>query len=556
MKPLPIMASLHRLLGRKTVNGATTWFTRGVTSPQRLGTPRPNPGDIIAGISVALVLIPQSLAYAEIAGVPPHVGLFAAALPPLVAAPFMSSPYLQTGPVALTSLLTFGALSGLEEVRSEDYVKAAALLALIVGITRMLLGLLRMGTVAYLMSQPVLQGFTTGAAILIVSSQLPSMFGVSPETDGVLERAWWSIVHPDEWSAVAIALTVVTIVVVLGARKVHNLFPGVLLVVIGATAWSELSDYDGPTIGALPGDFLSLSLDLPFGKFSDLVVPGIIIALVGFAEPASISRTFAAADRIPWSANRELVSSGIANMTSAISGAFPVGGSFSRSSLNRFAGATSNWSGAVTGLVVIAALPLASNLEPLPRAVLGAVVFTAVFRLIQPAPIIRMWRQSAPQAAIATGTFVATLAFSPNVERGVLLGVALAIGFHLYREMRVDHVHELEGDTIVIRPTGVVWFASTPALEDAFRAAVREHPDASEIRIDFANCGRLDYSGASTLSETIDDLTGDGYDVTIVNIPTHAQRSLAVFLGGSHGVPELGELSSSTRYQWIAPWRK
>jgi len=510
----------------------------------------------VAGISVALVLIPQSLAYAEIAGVPPHIGLFAAALPPLIAAPFMSSPYLQTGPVALTSLLTFGALSGLEEVGSGAYVEAAALLALIVGITRLLLGLFRMGTVAYLMSQPVLQGFTAAAAILIVSSQLPSMFGVTPETEGVLERAWWTLSHPGEWSGVALALTITTVVIVLGSRQIHRLFPGVLLMVVGATLWSEATDYDGMTIGELPGGFLSLSLDLPFGKVSDLIVPGIIIALVGFAEPASISRTFAAADRIPWSANRELVSSGIANMVSSISGAFPVGGSFSRSSLNRFAGARSNWSGAITGLVVIAALPLASNLEPLPLAVLGAIVFTAVFRLIEPRPILRMWTQSAPQAAIATGTFLATLAFSPNVERGVILGVALAIGFHLYREMRVDHVYELVDETIIMRLSGVVWFATTPTLEDAFRKAVAEHEGATSIRIDFANCGRLDYSGASTLAELFTDLTIDGYQIEIVNIPSHAQRALAVFLGGKHGVPSLDDIPSRVRYQWVAPWRR
>lgn len=518
--------------------------------------PRLSAGDIVAGISVALVLIPQSLAYAEIAGVPPHIGLFAAALPPLIAAPFMSSPYLQTGPVALTSLLTFGALSGLEEVGSGGYVEAAALLALIVGVTRMLLGLLRMGTVAYLMSQPVLQGFTTAAAILIVSSQLPAMFGVVPEADGVLDEAWWTLAHPGEWSGIALVLTATTIAVVLGTRQVHRLFPGVLLMVVGATVWSDATDYDGMTVGELPGDFLSLSLDLPFGKLSDLILPGVVIALVGFAEPASISRTFAAEDRIPWSANRELVSSGIANITSAISGAFPVGGSFSRSSLNRFAGARSNWSGAVTGLVVIAALPLASGLEPLPRAVLGAIVFTAVFRLIQPVPIIRMWSHSAPQAAIATGTFFASLLFSPNVERGVLFGVAMAIGFHLYREMRVDHVYELDGDTITLRPMGVVWFASTPALEDAFRDAVREHPEATSMIVDFANCGRLDYSGALTVSEVIADLTGDGIDVQIVGIPSHAQRALAVFLGGTHGVPALSELPTSSRYQWVAPWRR
>ena len=306
--------------------------------------PRPTLGDVIAGVSVALVLIPQSLAYAEIAGVPPHIGLFASALPPLLAAPFSSSPYLQTGPVALTSLLTFGALSGLETTGTAEYVELAALLALIVGAARLALGLVRMGAVAYLMSQPVLLGFTSGAAILIVSSQVPSIFGAVPDDDGVLEGAWWVVIRPDEWDATALALSVITVAVVLGARRVHHLLPGVLVMVIAAVIWSEVTDYDGAVVGDLPGGFISLSLDLPFGDAADLLIPGIVIALVGFAEPASISRTFATADRIPWSANRELVSQGVANLASGVSGGFPVGGSFSRSSLNRLAGASTAWS--------------------------------------------------------------------------------------------------------------------------------------------------------------------------------------------------------------------
>lgn len=502
------------------------------------------------------MLIPQSLAYAEIAGVPPHVGLFASALPPLLAAPFASSPYLQTGPVALTSLLTFGALSGLEATGTADYVELAALLALIVGVTRVLLGLLRMGTVAYLMSQPVLQGFTTGAAILIVSSQVPSMFGADPTTEGVLERAWWTLIHPGDWEGTALILTAVTVAVILGARRLHQLFPGVLLVVIGATTWSDAVDYTGSTVGDLPSGFLSLSLDLPYSEWTTLLIPGVIIALVGFAEPASISRTFAVEDRIPWSANKEFVGNGVANLASAVSGGFPVGGSFSRSSLNRLAGAKTIWSGAITGAVVLVALPLASNLEPLPRAVLGAIVFTAVFRLIQPVPIYRMWSQSAPQAAIATSTLAATLLTAPNVERGVVIGVGLSIGFHLYREMRIDHDHEVVGDTIITRPTGVVWFASTPALEDSFRKAVADHPTATRMVIDLTHCGRLDYSGAHTLADVIADLTADGLDVEITNVPRHAKRALSVFLGGRHGIPEMDDLPADTRYQWIAPWRR
>lgn len=518
--------------------------------------PRPTSGDLVAGISVALVLIPQSLAYAEIAGVPPHVGLFAAGLPPLLAAPFTSSPYLQTGPVALTSLLTFGALSGLAATGSPDYVALAALLALIVGVARVVLGLLRMGTIAYLMSQPVVQGFTTGAAVLIIASQLPAVFGVSPTQEDTLPRAWATLTSPGDWDGTAIVLAVMTIVAVRGSRRLHRLFPGVLAVVIIATAWSSLTDYGGATLGHLPDGWVSLGLDLPWGEWTTLLVPGIVIAVVGFAEPAAICRTFAAEDRIPWNADREFVGNGIANLASAVSGGFPVGGSFARSSLSRLAGATTVWTGAISGALVLAVLPLATHLEPLPRAVLGAIVITAVMGLVQPVLIARMWPRSAPQATIATVTFAATLLTSPNVERGILIGVALSIALHLYREMRVDYRYERDGDRVVVRPSGVVWFASTPALEDAFRNALAEHADVAHVVVDLSACGRLDYTGASAIANEVAELTSSGYTVEFVNIPTHAYRALAAFVGGDHGVPLLDDLPAATRYQWVAPWRR
>lgn len=509
-------------------------------------------GDLIAGISVALMLIPQSLAYAEIAGVPPHVGLFAAALPPLIAAPFVSSPYLQTGPVALTSLLTFGALSGLEATGTTDYVELAALLALVVGATRLVLGLVRLGAVAYVMSEPVLVGFTSGAAILIVSSQVPSIFGAVPTTEGVLERAWWVVSRPGEWHTTAVVLSAITVIVVLGSRRIHQLIPGVLMMVVGAVIWSELTDYDGSTVGDLPSGFVSLSLDLPFGDIGSLIIPGIVIALVGFAEPASIARTFATEDRIPWSADREFVGQGIANLASGVSGGFPVGGSFSRSSLNRLAGARSPWSGAITGAFVLLTLPLAPALEALPEAVLGAIVLSAVYQLFKPQEMLRIFRQSPVQGVVTVGTFAATLISSPNVERGVIAGVALAITAHLYRELRVDHSHALEGDTLVLRPAGVIWFVTTPQLEQRFIAARAEHPEVTKLRIDFTNVGRFDYSGGATLATLVDDAVNAGVDVEIVNIPPHAGRALAAHLGGRHGVPTLDELPRGQRNQRYA----
>ena len=177
--------------------------------------------DVIAGVSVALLLIPQSMAYAELAGLPPHVGLYAGALPPVAAALVASSPYLQTGPVALTALLTLGALMPLAELRSAEYVALAILLALVVGVTRVLVGVFRAGGVAYLMSQPVLMGFTSGAAVLILSSQLPGALGVTGGPDaGVLRRAAWAVDFGYTWRTTMTSLRTAILLLETGSRWV------------------------------------------------------------------------------------------------------------------------------------------------------------------------------------------------------------------------------------------------------------------------------------------------------------------------------------------------
>lgn len=284
----------------------------------------------MAGVSVALVLIPQSLAYAEIAGLPPYVGLFAAALPPIAAAVFASSPYLQTGPVAMTSLLTFGALSQIPGVEPEsaEYLKLAALLALLVGVFRVALGAVRGGFVAYLMSQPVVIGFTSAAAILISGSQLPKALGVTSSGGSLLAEAFRALTTPSLWNLTAIGLSALTFLLVVGGRKLHPLFPGVLVAVVIGIAFATVSSYAGPIVGSVPAGMPPFSLSLPWGSTLILVVPAIVIALVGFAEPAAIARTFATQDRQVWNPDREFISQGIANLASGLSGGFPVGGSF------------------------------------------------------------------------------------------------------------------------------------------------------------------------------------------------------------------------------------
>ena len=490
-------------------------------SPGRLRAALP---DLIAGTSVALVLIPQSLAYAELAGMPPERGLYAATIPLLVAAPLASSPYLQTGPVAITSLLTFGALSTLAQPGSDEYVALGLLLALVVGAVRVAVGLLRAGVIAYLMSQPMLLGFVPAAAVLIVASQLPSALGVEPPAGGVLEQFVWTLAHPGAWRLTAIALAAGTLALMLGGRRLHPLFPGVLVAVAIAAAVSPLLGYRGEVVGDITVGLPPLSLDLPFAALGTLLIPGAVIALVGFAEPASIARAFAAEDRKTWDADREFVSQGAANVAAGLTGAFPVGGSFSRSSLNRLAGARTRWSGAVTGVVVLAFLPVAGLLGPLPVAVLGALVIGAALSLIELGPIFRLWPHSRPQFAVAAGTFALCLALAPRLDRAVLIGFALALVIHLVRELRIDLREWTDGDTLHLRPSGVLWFGAAQDLEDRFLRRLAQHPEARRLVIHLDGLGRIDVTGALALHTVLERARSSGLEADVEGVQPRDRR--------------------------------
>jgi len=391
-------------------------------------------GDVLAGVSVATVLIPQSLAYAQLAGLPPRLGLVASALPPIIAAPFASSRYLQIGPSALTSLLALGALAPLASERSPQFVWLAAVLAILVGLARMLIGALRLGRITYLMTAPVLMGFTSGAAILIMASQLPKVFGLDSVGDrGIFAGLWWTLATPGAWRLTALVLSVLTVVLMLGGRRLYTLFPGALLSVLGGTALASFGLYDGPVVGKIAGVFPHLPAVGDWGPVPLLIAPAAIIAVVGFAEVSSISRSFAEEDGTVWNPNQEFLSQGAANVVAGLSGGFPIGGSFSRSALNRLAGAQTRWSGGITGLTVLAFLPFAWLLDSLPWAVLGAAVVAGVVSLIRPRRLLALWYRDRVDAAVAWGTLAATLLLAPRVERAVVIGIVFAALAWLYR---------------------------------------------------------------------------------------------------------------------------
>jgi SulP family sulfate permease len=518
-RPVPVTPDRGGLTGTARARQRPAW--RGTAA-----------WDIIAGLSVALVLVPQSLAYAQLAGLPPEQGLYAAALAPIAGALLGSSPYLQTGPTAGTALLVLGTLSGLAPIGGAEYVALAALLAVLVGAWRVLLGLLKGGPLAYLMSQPVMIGFTAAAGLLIVSSQLPAVLGMSPGTGSPLTAAWQALVQPGAWQLGAIAFALLAAVVMVVARRISPLVPGVLLAVAGTITVSALAGYPGPIVGRLPAGLPALTLDLPWSQAPTLLLGSLVIALVGFAEPSAIARRYAAADHQRWQPNREMVSQGLANLAAGFGGGFPVGGSFSRTALNRLAGGRTRLSGLVTGLAALAFLPMTGVLAELPTAVLGAIVIVAVAPLLTVGPVRRFWAFSRPQGLVAAATFVITLALAPRIDRAVLIGIGLAVTVHLWRELHVQVPSWTEHQALHLRPRGVLFFASAPPIEKTFGDLLAAHPDTERLVLHCDGLGRIDLTGALALRTVLEEAQLAGVTVDLVDVPPHARRILSRVLPG------------------------
>lgn len=493
----------------------------------RYPLPRIPLSDVIAGVSMAFVLIPQSLAYATLAGLPAYIGLYAAALPPLAAAFFASSPWLQTGPTAVTSILVAGALATLATPASAEYVLLAALLALVVGIFRVAIGLARAGKIVHLMSEPVLRGFTSGAALLILISQVPVVLGLPPApSGGAPTTVLWVLGQTGVWNLESAAVALTTIAIVYGATRIHPVVPGVLIATIGAILYTELASYNGPVVGDLPSVLPTFSLNLPWTRIPSLVLPGVVIALVGFSEAASIARTYAARERQRWEPDRDFISQGVANLAAGMGGAFPVGGSFSRSGLAHILGARTRWAGAITGLTALAFMPFAGLLSSLPTSVLGGMIIIAVVRLVAIGSILELWPLSRPQFVVASSTFLLTLLLAPRIDEAVVLGIGLAVAVHLWREFRVKTVSWTEDDALHVRPEGVLWFGSAQMLEAQVLALLADHPATRKLVLHMERLGRVDLTASMVLAQIVRDARAGGLATEIVAIHPITARAL------------------------------
>ena len=474
------------------------------------------------------MLIPGSMAYAELAGLPAHHGLYAAATAPIVAALWASSPYLQTGPVAMTSLLTLGALLPLADPGTPEFVSLAALLALVCGLVRVVVGITKSGWVSYLMSRAVMTGFTSAAAILIVCARLPSAFGIDvSEVDvGVVRGAVFTLSDPGSWEFTALILTTTSVIVILIGRAIHTLVPGVLIAALGGLLFSIVFGYKGSVVGQIPMGLPTASIDFPWSSLPALVLPGAVIAVVGFADSAAIARVFANEDRQRWNPSREFLSQGLANVTAGVMGGLPVGGSFARSSVNRISGATSRWSGLIAGLIVLGFLPFAEVLAPLPQAVLSAIVISAIWPLFRLKELLGLWAISGPQAVVGWGTFGLTLTLAPRIEQAVVLGVVMATAAHMWRELSPGVETRIEGKELHFQPKGVLWFGSAPALEDSLLSSLAQEPDVERVVVHCAGLGRIDLTAAQGIARIAEQAKVAGLTMEIRGAPEHAYRVL------------------------------
>lgn len=479
--------------------------------------------DLLAGLSVALVAIPQALAYAELAGMPAYTGLYALAFAAIAASFFASSPYLQTGPVAMTSLLSFGVLSTIALSGSPEYMALAGLLALMIGAIRVLLGIFKLGRVAYLMSQPVLMGFSSAAALLILASQIPTALGVTAPGSSLLAKAWYSLLHPNLWNLSSLGLFCISVAILFGAKRLHPLFPGVLVAVIVGISYGYLTGHTAESIGVIPTGLPSLNLALPFSQIPQLLLGATVIAFVGFAEASSIARTYATQDRSRWSADKEFISQGAANLAAGLFAGFPVGGSFSRSSVSRLAGAKTRWSGLATGLLVLAFLPFTFLLAGLPKTVLAAIVMVAVLKLIQLKELLKLRHYSKVQAAIAWISFGLSLVLSPRIDIALLIGISLAIGHHLRREQQVLLDIWEYADILHIKPTGVLWFGSSAYVEEQVNEALTRHSSVKKLEFHLGGLGRIDLSAALMLKRLMQDAKKAGLEVSLSSVPAVAK---------------------------------
>lgn len=511
-------------------------------------------GDLVAGLVAAMLLVPQGLAYAALAGLPPQLGLYASILPLLAYAALGSSMVLAVGPVAVISLMTASALTPIATPGSPEYIAAAGLLALLSGLMLLAFGLLRLGALARYLSHPVISGFVSGAAIVILIGQLRPLLGIRAEGELPWQIALDLVGRITEihWPTAASGLTALALLLLarfrlpgllarLGlqqrpAATLARLAP--MVVVLGAAllvpvlGWERQLAVVGEIPAGLP-DFVVPGFDLPLA--AQLLLPALLISIIGFMESASIAQSYASRRRQPLDHNAELRGLGAANLASAVSGAFPVTGGFARTVVNAEAGARTPLAGVLTaGLIALVVSFAADLFRALPHSVLAAVIIAAVASLIDVATLRRVWAYDRLEGTTLVGTALAVLAF--GVEIGIACGILLSLAALVWRASHPHmavigrvagtehfrnverHAVETDAARLLVRIDENLFFGNADAVRARIATELRRRPGTRDLILVMSSVSRIDATALEMLEELDHALVEQGIRLHLAEV--------------------------------------
>ena len=494
--------------------------------------------DLLAAVIVTMMLIPQSLAYALLAGLPPEAGLYASIVPIVLYALLGTSTSLAVGPVAVVSLMTAVAIGNVAESGTADYASAALTLAFLSGVMLMLMGFLKLGFIANFLSHSVISGFITAAGLLIAVSQLKHLFGVDASGNNLLEMGSSLVAHITEINTITLMLGVVAVAFLFWVRSglkpvllsmgcnprladvITKIGPVLAVVATTSVVWFfGLAGKGVNVVGSVPQSLPPLSLpNFSMDLLHELLVPALLISIIGFVESISVAQTLAAKRGERIVPNQELLGLGAANIGAAFTGGYPVTGGFARSVVNFDAGAETPAAGAYTAvLLAVAAIALTPLVYFLPQATLAATIIVAVLSLVDFKILSRAWDYSKADFAAIMITIVLTLGI--GVEAGVTAGVTTSILLFLYRTSRPNLVevglvpdtqhfrnvqrHEVRTDPSVlsVRVDESLYFANAQCLEDYLYDRIVSCDNIKDVVLMCSAVNEIDMSALEALEE-------------------------------------------------------
>lgn len=511
--------------------------------------------DGLAALIVTLMLIPQSLAYAMLAGLPPVTGLYASIVPLLAYALFGSSRTLAVGPVAVVSLMTAASLAPLFPAGSAEYIGAAMLLALMSGLLLALMAVLRLGFLANFLSHPVVSGFISASGILIAVGQLKHLLGVSVSGESLLQilPQLWQNLPQSHWPTLLIGLLSLAWLwwsrarlkallqrLGLSAQSAGNLAKAgpvlAIVVAIVAVTLLQLDQLGVRVVGAIPQGLPGLTLPtLDLNLALQLLPAAVLISLVGFVESVSVGQTLAAKRRQRIEPDNELLGLGAANLGAAFSGGFPVTGGFARSVVNHDAGAQTPMAGVFTAAgIALSVMLLTPLLHNLPQAVLAATIIVAVLSLVDLSSLRRTWRYSRQDGTAQLATLLGVLLI--GVEAGILIGVALSLLLFLWRtsqpHMAVvgqvpgsEHFRNVERFAVIESPSVLslrvdesLYFPNARYLEDRIGELISSRPQVRHLVLMCSGVNLIDASALESLEAIVDRLHTAGVQLHLSEV--------------------------------------